>query len=136
MGLSFFNRIWECLKHFQYFEINFFLKLTCIYILFFFQTLSPAMSIVLRLITADMVPDAVKWILNSGYKEANLERALLNLCLWLTKWTYTPNLSPLVVLFMEVNWQWIFSKFSLNFSYYYTFENMFFLTYHNFRRYW
>lgn len=65
------------------------------------KNLSPAMSIVLRLISSEMISDAVKWILNSGYKEVKLERALLNLCLWLTKWTYTPNLSPLVVSFME-----------------------------------
>ncbi|XP_044767160.1 ubiquitin carboxyl-terminal hydrolase 35 [Coccinella septempunctata] len=65
------------------------------------KILSPAMSIVLRLIPLEMIPDAVKWILNSGYKYVSLEKALHNLCLWLTKWTYTPNLSPLVVLFME-----------------------------------
>ncbi|KAL3284292.1 hypothetical protein HHI36_018450 [Cryptolaemus montrouzieri] len=65
------------------------------------KVLSPAMSIVLQLIDIDAIPSAVKWILNSGYSDQSLERALLNLCTWLTKWTYTSNLGPLVLSFMQ-----------------------------------
>lgn len=62
---------------------------------------SPTMSIVLQLIDIKVIPTAVKWILQSGYTEQNLEQALLTLCKWLSKWTWSPNLGPLVLCFME-----------------------------------
>ncbi|KAK9871639.1 hypothetical protein WA026_013019 [Henosepilachna vigintioctopunctata] len=65
------------------------------------KVLSPAMSVVLQLIEPDNIATAVKWILRGGYTDQNLERALLNLCTWLTKWTYTPNLGTLVLAFMQ-----------------------------------
>lgn len=65
------------------------------------KTLSPAMSIVIQLIDLDVIPMVVKWILNSGYSDRSLERALFTLCNWLTKWTYTPNLGHLVLNLMK-----------------------------------
>ncbi|KAJ8938784.1 hypothetical protein NQ318_010312 [Aromia moschata] len=65
------------------------------------KKLSPAMSIVLQLIDQDDIPNAVKYILNTGYPEQNLERALHTLCHWLTKWIWTDNLGPLVLEFMK-----------------------------------
>lgn len=65
------------------------------------KQLSPAMSIVLQLIDEDDIPNAVKYILNTGYPEQSLERALHTLCLWLTKWLWTDNLGPLVLAFMK-----------------------------------
>ncbi|XP_060535122.1 ubiquitin carboxyl-terminal hydrolase 35 [Cylas formicarius] len=62
---------------------------------------SPVMSIVLQLIDLDSMPGAVKYIMNSGYPEKNLERALYTLCIWLTKWTWTENLGPLVLCYMK-----------------------------------
>ncbi|XP_025832519.1 ubiquitin carboxyl-terminal hydrolase 35 [Agrilus planipennis] len=59
------------------------------------------MSIVLQLISIDAIPDAVKWLLSSGYSEQSLEEALMTLCCWLSCWTWTPNLGPLVLCFME-----------------------------------
>lgn len=44
---------------------------------------------------------AVKFILDAGYPDQNLERALHTLCTWLTKWTWTDNLGPLVLAFMK-----------------------------------
>lgn len=44
---------------------------------------------------------AVKFILDAGYPEQNLERALHTLCTWLSKWTWTDNLGPLVLAFMK-----------------------------------
>ncbi|XP_018576734.1 ubiquitin carboxyl-terminal hydrolase 35 [Anoplophora glabripennis] len=63
--------------------------------------LSPVMSIVLKLIDEDDIPNAVKYILNTGYPEQSLERALRTLCNWLTKWLWTDNLGPLVLAFMK-----------------------------------
>ncbi|KAJ8975315.1 hypothetical protein NQ317_000494 [Molorchus minor] len=65
------------------------------------KQLSPAMSIVLQLIDENDIPNAVKYILNTGYPEQNLERALHTLCNWLTKWIWTDNLGPLVLEFMR-----------------------------------
>lgn len=62
---------------------------------------SPVMSIVLQLISTEALPGAVNFILNSGYPDQNLERALHTLCTWLTKWTGTDNLGPLVLAFMR-----------------------------------
>lgn len=62
---------------------------------------SPTMSIVLQLIDVKSIPMAVKWILHSGYSEQHFEQALLTLCKWLSQWTSTPNLGPLVLSFME-----------------------------------
>ncbi|XP_030751447.1 ubiquitin carboxyl-terminal hydrolase 35 [Sitophilus oryzae] len=62
---------------------------------------SPVMSIVLQLISIEDLSAAVKFILNSGYPEQSLETALHTLCTWLTKWTYTENLGPLVLAFMR-----------------------------------
>lgn len=59
------------------------------------------MSVVLQLIDAEFIPKAVKWILNSGYSEQNLEQALMTLCDWLSRWTLTPNLGILVLYFIE-----------------------------------
>lgn len=61
----------------------------------------PAMSIVLQLIDAETIPNAVKWILDSGYNEQSLEESLMTLCNWLSRWTWTPNLGPLVLYFMQ-----------------------------------
>ncbi|KAK4877713.1 hypothetical protein RN001_010219 [Aquatica leii] len=61
----------------------------------------PTMSIVLQLISIEQIPTAVGWILHSGYKEQNLEIALMTLCGWLSHWTSTPNLGPLVLQFMQ-----------------------------------
>ncbi|KAK5642856.1 hypothetical protein RI129_009023 [Pyrocoelia pectoralis] len=61
----------------------------------------PTISIVLQLLDVETLPDAVKWILQSGYKEQSLENAMMTLCGWLSKWTLTPNLGPLVFHFME-----------------------------------
>ncbi|KAJ8924752.1 hypothetical protein NQ315_000905 [Exocentrus adspersus] len=63
--------------------------------------LSPAMSIVLQLIDEDDIPNAVKYILNTGYPDQKLERALHTLCTWLTKWLWTDNLGPLVLAFIK-----------------------------------
>lgn len=71
------------------------------------RQLSPAMSIVLQLLNPASIPNAVRYILDTGYPDQNLERALLTLCTWLTKWTWTDNLGPLVLAFM----QGIFSLF-------------------------
>ncbi|GJQ77779.1 hypothetical protein Trydic_g16042 [Trypoxylus dichotomus] len=60
---------------------------------------SPTMSIVLQLIDYKKIPFAVQWILQ--HNEQSLERALLTLCNWLSKWMYTPNLGPLVLCFMQ-----------------------------------
>lgn len=58
---------------------------------------SPTMSIVLFLIDRQHIPKAVQVILHPGYhQEARLEQALHTLCTWLSKWTLTPNLGPLV----------------------------------------
>lgn len=65
------------------------------------KTLSAALSIVLQLLNPEMIPEAVKYILNTGYSESNLERALWTLCNWLTKWILTDNLGPLVLAFMR-----------------------------------
>ncbi|KRT85045.1 Peptidase, partial [Oryctes borbonicus] len=62
---------------------------------------SPTMSIVLQLIDYKKIPFAVQWILQNRYSEQSLERALLTLCNWLSKWMYTPNLGPLVLCFMQ-----------------------------------
>lgn len=62
---------------------------------------SPAMSIVLQLISKDDIPNAVKYILNAGYPDQNLEKALFTLCTWLRKCAWTENLSPLVLAFMK-----------------------------------
>ncbi|CAG9771034.1 unnamed protein product [Ceutorhynchus assimilis] len=62
---------------------------------------TPVMSIVLQLINTEMLPGAVKFILDANYPEQNLERALFTLCTWLTKWTWTDNLGPLVLAFMK-----------------------------------
>ncbi|KAI4471386.1 ubiquitin carboxyl-terminal hydrolase [Holotrichia oblita] len=61
---------------------------------------SPTMSIVLQLIESKKIPTAVQWILKFAYSDT-LERALLTLCSWLSKWMYTPNLGPLVLYFMQ-----------------------------------
>ncbi|KAI4471387.1 ubiquitin carboxyl-terminal hydrolase [Holotrichia oblita] len=50
---------------------------------------SPTMSIVLQLIESKKIPTAVQWILKFAYSDT-LERALLTLCSWLSKWMYTP----------------------------------------------
>ncbi|XP_019870957.2 ubiquitin carboxyl-terminal hydrolase 35 isoform X2 [Aethina tumida] len=65
------------------------------------RQLSPAMSIVLQLLNPASIPNAVRYILDTGYPDQNLERALLTLCTWLTKWTWTDNLGPLVLAFMQ-----------------------------------
>ncbi|XP_066138850.1 ubiquitin carboxyl-terminal hydrolase 38 [Euwallacea fornicatus] len=65
------------------------------------KTPSPVMSIVLQLLNVEFLPAAVKFILNDGYPEQKLERALHTLCIWLTKWTWTDNLGPLVLTFMK-----------------------------------
>ncbi|KAH1008891.1 ubiquitin carboxyl-terminal hydrolase 35 isoform X2 [Dendroctonus ponderosae] len=65
------------------------------------KTPSPVMSIVLQLINVEFLPAAVKFILESGYPDQNLERALHTLCTWLSKWTSTENLGPLVLAFMK-----------------------------------
>lgn len=65
------------------------------------KQVQPTMSVVLQLIDAEFIPKAVKWILNSGYSEQNLEQALMTLCDWLSRWTLTPNLGVLVLFFME-----------------------------------
>ncbi|XP_050301404.1 ubiquitin carboxyl-terminal hydrolase 38 [Anthonomus grandis grandis] len=62
---------------------------------------SPVMSIVLQVINPDLLPKAVKFILSSGYPDQGLERALHTLCTWLTKWTWTENLGPLVLAVMK-----------------------------------
>ncbi|KAF2898061.1 hypothetical protein ILUMI_08104 [Ignelater luminosus] len=61
----------------------------------------PTMSIVLQLIDVEAIPSAVKWILQSGYSDKSLEEALRTLCDWLSRWTWTPNLGPLVLSFMQ-----------------------------------
>ncbi|RZB38695.1 ubiquitin carboxyl-terminal hydrolase 35 [Asbolus verrucosus] len=65
------------------------------------KPLSPAMSIVLQLIEGKHIPTAVDLILQSGYSPESLKRALRTLCTWLTKWTWTENLGPLVLTFMQ-----------------------------------
>ncbi|CAH0546766.1 unnamed protein product [Brassicogethes aeneus] len=65
------------------------------------KQLSPVMSIVLQLMDVENIPTAVKYILNMGYHEQSLERALYTLCTWLKKWTWTKNLGPLVLAFMR-----------------------------------
>lgn len=65
------------------------------------KSLSPAMSIVLQLIDVKYIPTAVDWILSGGYTAENLKRALTTLCNWLMKWTWTDNLGPLVLMFMQ-----------------------------------
>lgn len=62
---------------------------------------APTMSIVLQLIDVQLIPAAVNHILQTGYSERKLERSLNVLCMWLTKWTCTPNLGPLVFYFMK-----------------------------------
>lgn len=62
---------------------------------------APTMSIVLQLINVQLIPAAVNHILHSGYSERKLEQSLNVLCMWLTKWTCTPNLGPLVFYFMK-----------------------------------
>lgn len=62
---------------------------------------SPTMSVVLQLIDSKRMPYAVQWILNCGFSDQSLERALLTLCNWLSKWIYTPNLGYLVLYFMQ-----------------------------------
>ncbi|KAK9751600.1 Ubiquitin carboxyl-terminal hydrolase [Popillia japonica] len=61
---------------------------------------SATMSIVLQLIESKKIPIAVQWILSYGDSDS-LERALLTLCRWLSKWMCTPNLGPLVLYFMQ-----------------------------------
>ncbi|XP_044269964.1 ubiquitin carboxyl-terminal hydrolase 35 [Tribolium madens] len=65
------------------------------------KPLSPAMSIVLQLIQVDYIPTAVDWILQTGYSPENHKKALMTLCNWLMKWTWTENLSRLVLTFMQ-----------------------------------
>lgn len=65
------------------------------------KQLSPAMSIVLQLIDESNIPHAVKYILNCGYPEQNLEKAFLTLCVWLSKCIWAENLGPLVLAFMK-----------------------------------
>lgn len=62
---------------------------------------SPTMSIVLQLIDVKMIPDAVKWILTHNNSEENFKQALMTLCKWLSLWTLTPNLGPLVLALMK-----------------------------------
>jgi ubiquitin carboxyl-terminal hydrolase 35/38 len=65
------------------------------------KPLSPAMSIVLQLIEVKYIHTAVDWILQTGYTAESLKRALQTLCNWLMKWTWTENLGPLVLAFMQ-----------------------------------
>ncbi|EEZ99989.1 ubiquitin carboxyl-terminal hydrolase 35 [Tribolium castaneum] len=65
------------------------------------KPLSPAMSIVLTLIQVDYIPTAVDWILQTGYSPENHKKALMTLCNWLPKWTWTENLGRLVLTFMQ-----------------------------------
>ncbi|KAG5889725.1 hypothetical protein JTB14_010199 [Gonioctena quinquepunctata] len=62
---------------------------------------SPAMSIVLQLIDESSIPHAVKYILNTGYPDQNLEKAINTLCNWLMKCVWAENLGPLVLAFMK-----------------------------------
>lgn len=62
---------------------------------------SPTMSIVLQTINLEWIPTAVKYVLQSGYSEQKLKFALIRLCIWLTKWTCTPNLGPFLLHFMK-----------------------------------
>ncbi|KAF5283540.1 hypothetical protein FQA39_LY17320 [Lamprigera yunnana] len=61
----------------------------------------PTTSIVLQVINVDYIPPAIKWILQTAYKEQSLEIAMMTLCGWLSRWTSTPNLGPLVLHFMQ-----------------------------------
>lgn len=65
------------------------------------KEVSPAVSIVLQLIDESEIPNAVKYILNAGYPEQNIERALYVLCVWLSKCMLVDNLGPLVLAFMK-----------------------------------
>lgn len=65
------------------------------------KEVSPAISIVLQLINENDIPNAVKYILNAGYPEQNIERALHVLCMWLSKCMLVDNLGPLVLAFMK-----------------------------------
>lgn len=61
----------------------------------------PTMAIVLQLISVEALPSAVKFILSSGSTENSLREALMTLCNWLSRWTFTPNLGPLILRFMQ-----------------------------------
>lgn len=65
------------------------------------KPLSPVMSIVLQLIDPPHIPAAVDHMLQNGYGSESLKRALQTLCIWLTKWTWTENLQPLILAFMQ-----------------------------------
>lgn len=65
------------------------------------KEVSPAVSIVLQLIDENDIPNAVKYILNAGYNEQKIERALYVLCMWLAKCMLVDNLGPLVLAFMK-----------------------------------
>lgn len=65
------------------------------------KEVSPAVSIVLQLIDENDIPNAVKYILNAGYPDQNIERALYVLCMWLSKCMLVDNLGPLVLAFMK-----------------------------------
>lgn len=65
------------------------------------KEVQPTMAVILQLIHSDSIPNAVKWILDSGYTEQSLEQALMTLCKWLTRWTLTPNLGILVFHFVK-----------------------------------
>lgn len=65
------------------------------------KEVSPVVSIVLQLIDESDIPNAVKYILNAGYPEQNIERALCVLCMWLSKCMLVDNLGPLVLAFMK-----------------------------------
>lgn len=60
-----------------------------------------AMSVILDLIDANSISNAINQILNSGHKDENLQQALLTLCDWLVNWTKTPNLSQCVLIFIQ-----------------------------------
>lgn len=60
----------------------------------------PAMSIVLQLINVEAIPNAVECILQDD-SESSLEEAFNTLCDWLTRWTWTANLGPSVLCFMQ-----------------------------------
>lgn len=60
-----------------------------------------AMSIVLELIEATYIPNAINLILSVGHSEEKLQQALLTLCDWMVNWTKTPNLPECVLIFMQ-----------------------------------
>lgn len=91
-----------CMKE-QYREQLIYATLKTLYVNIADPELKPgaAMSVVLELVDANYIPNAINLILIAGHSDAKLQQALLTLCDWMVNWTKTPNLPECVLVFIQ-----------------------------------